>query len=234
MEYRQVDFCRIYGLDQSTVSKAVKRSALVKNTAGLIDDENATNKIFMAKHRLKSSRAALEDDGKNVERIKKKIDFTVFDDYEISQNTGLPQKLLGMTIRELVTTFKGMEGLETYIKMLRDLAAADEKDQKTQERRLQLVDKDFIVARLFQYLDVLMKQLLEYPKSAVDSIVSLVQAEGEASRQEVVRKMETGLSAIIKGAKEQMTKELSGLRAKYQKDDSLDEIKQTIEEAMNG
>jgi hypothetical protein len=232
MEYKQADFCKTYGLEPSTVSKAIKRGALQKNTAGLIDDENTLNKVFLAKRRLKSVNDALADDGKNAERTAKQIDFSAFEDYEIADHAELPKKLLSMTIRELVIKFKGLDGIERYVKMLRDLAAADEKDQKTQERRLQLVEKDFIIARVFQYLDVLMKQLLEYPEGAVDGIIALVQSEGAAARKDVSRIMEKGVTDIIKDAKAQIIKELSGLRAKYQDDDKLDEVKAVIEEAI--
>jgi hypothetical protein len=232
MEYKQVDFCKTYGLEPSTISKAIKRGAVLKNTAGLIDDENTLNKVFLAKHRLKATNAALADDGKNAERAAKQIDFSAFEEYEIADHAGLPKKLLGMTIRELVIKFKGLDGLERYVKMLRDLAAADEKDQKTQERRLQLVEKDFIVARVFSYLDVLMKQLLEWPEGAVDGIIALVQSEGTAARQDVSRILEKGVTDIIRDAKAHIVKELSGLRAKYQEDDKLDEVKAAIEEAI--
>jgi hypothetical protein len=232
MEYKAADFCKTYGLEPSTVSKAVKRGALIKNTAGLIDDENTLNKVFLAKRRRKAVNEALADDGKNAERTAKQIDFSVFEEYEIADHAGLPKKLLGMTIRELVIKFKGLDGIERYVKMLRDLAAADEKDQKTQERRLQLVEKDFIIARIFQYLDVLMKQLLEWPEGAVDGIIALVQSEGAAARQDVSRTMEKGITGIIKDAKAQIIKEFSGLRAKYQDDDKLDEVKAAIEEVI--
>jgi hypothetical protein len=232
MEYKQADFCKVYGLEPSTVSKAIKRGALQKNTGGLIDDENTLNKLFLAKRRLKGINEALTDDGKNAERVAKQIDFSTFEDYEIADHAGLPKKLLGMTIRELVVKFKGLDGLERYVKMLRDLAAADEKDQKTQERRLQLVEKDFIVSRVFQYIDVLMKQLLEYPEGVVDGIIALVQSEGAKARHDVSRILEKAVMDIIRDAKSQIVKELSGLRAKYQDDDKTDEIKAAIEEAI--
>jgi len=122
--------------------------------------------------------------------------------------------------------------MQEYVRMLKDLTAADERDQKVRERRLQLVDKDFVTARLIQYLEMLMKQLLEYPESATDEIIALVQAQGEAARLEVSRKLETGISKIIKNSKEELIKELSGLRSKYQDDDRLsDKIKEAIAEA---
>jgi hypothetical protein len=234
MEYKQADFCKAYSLLPSTVTMAIKRGALVKNTAGLIDDENTLNKVYLAKYRVKATNEALSDDGKNAERITKKIDFANFEEYEIAERAGLPEKLLGMTIRDLVVKFKGMDGLERYVKMLRDLAAADEKDQKTQERRLQLVEKDFIIARVFQYLDDLMKQLLEWPLGVAPGIIALVLSEGEAAQNDIIREMEKGVGNIIKDAKAQVIKELSGLRAKYQDDDKLDEVKAVIEEAISG
>jgi hypothetical protein len=233
MEYKQADFCKTYGLEPSTVSKAVKRGALQKNTAGLIDDENTLNKVFLAKHRLKFTNEALADDGKNAERVVKQIDFSAIDEDGVAKHAGLPRKLLNMTIRELVIKFKGLDGLERYIKMLRDLAAADEKDQKTQERRLQLVEKDFIIARVIQFLEVLMRQLLEWPDGAVDGIIATVQSEGAAARRDVVHLMEKGITEIIKDAKGQVAKEINSLRAKYQDNDDIGEkIREAVEEAV--
>ncbi|MDR2097722.1 MAG: hypothetical protein LBP37_04300 [Spirochaetaceae bacterium] len=235
MEYKQADFCKTYGLEPSTVSKAIKRGALQKNTAGLLDDENTLNKIFLAKRRLKSANEALADDGKNAERLVKQIDFSAIDDENIAEHAGLPRKLLGMTIRELVIKFKGLDGLDRYIKMLRDLAAADEKDQKTQERRLQLVEKDFIISRVIQFLEVLMKQLLEWPEGAVDGIIATIQSAGASSRHDIVQLMERGVTEIIKDAKGQVAKEINSLRAKYQKndDDIGEKIKEAVKEVMD-
>jgi hypothetical protein len=115
MEYKQADFCRTYGLEASTVSKAIKRGALQKNTAGLIDDEHTLNKVFLVKRRLKSVNEALADDGKNAERVVNQIDFSALNDEEIAKHAGLSRKLLGMTIRELVIKHRGLDGIERYI-----------------------------------------------------------------------------------------------------------------------
>jgi hypothetical protein len=226
------EFARIGGISPSVISRKIKHKTLVCNAAGLLDTDNQVNARYLAKRRLKMNAEALADDGKNVEHTLKNIDFAEFGDAEISEHAGLPRKLLGMTIRELVMKYKGLDGLERYVKMLKDLSTADEKDQKVQERRLQLVEKDFVVARLFNFVDTLMKQLLEYPESAVDDVVSLALSEGVNARQDVSRKMESGISRIIKDSKEQIIKELSGLRAKYQEDDKLDDIREALEEVI--
>jgi hypothetical protein len=68
---------------------------------------------------------------------------------ELAEAAGLPQRLLGMTIRELVEKFHDLDGIERYVKMLRDLAEADEKDQRVQEHRSNTRDglMDFIEKR---------------------------------------------------------------------------------------
>jgi hypothetical protein len=233
-EVKQAEFARICGVAPSVITRKIKNNTLIRNTAGLLDTDNPVNSRYAARRRLKSNNKALEAEPDTAREKPPPVDFTALTDMEIAEHAGLPQRLLGLTIRELVIKFKGVEGIAQYVKMLKDAAAADERDQKVQERRLQLVEKDFIIARVFQYLDVLMKQLLEYPESAVDGIISLVQAKGGAARLEVSQTIEAGISKIIKGSKEQVMNELSGLRAKYQGGDDLDEkIKEAVEEAID-
>jgi len=227
------EFARICGVAPSVVSRKIGNKTLIKNAAGMLDTENPVNARYMSKRRLKSNNKALESVDVKEEPKPSPVDFTHLTDHEISEYAGLPQRLLGFTLRELVTRFKGLPGMQEYVKMLKDLTAADERDQKVRERRLQLIEKDFVIARLVQYLDVLMKQLLEYPEAIVDEIIALVQAQGGAARLDVSRKLEIGISKIIKDSKEQLIKELSGLRAKYQETDGLDQkIKDAVVEIM--
>jgi hypothetical protein len=234
-EVKPAEFARQAGVSPSVISRKISNKTLIRNNAGFLDTDNPVNARYLSKRRLKANNAALEDDGNAAERVIKNTDFLAMADSEIAEHAGLPQRLLKMTIRELIIKYRGLDGIDRYIKMLRNLTTSDEKDQKVQERRLQLVEKDFITARVIEYLNVLMKQLLEYPSSAVDGIISLVQSKGSNSRQDVTRIMESGLSKIIKGSKEQVVKETDGLRAKYQeKDDDLHEkIKEAIEEVIN-
>jgi hypothetical protein len=227
------EFARICGVASSVISRKTRNKTLVKNAAGMLDTENPVNARYMNRRRLKSNNKALEFVDVKEEPKPSPVDFTHLTDHEISEYAGLPQRLLGFTLRDLVIRFKGLPGMQDYVKMLKDLTAADERDQKVRERRLQLIEKDFVIARLVQYLDVLMKQLLEYPESIVDEVIALVQAQGSDARLNVSRKLENGISKIIKDSKEQLIKELSGLRAKYQDADGLDQkIKDAVAEVM--
>jgi AmiR/NasT family two-component response regulator len=226
------EFARMCGVAPSVISRKIKNGTLIRNSAGMLDTENPVNSRYSARRRIKSNQEALEDTGNNVEKALKKGDFSAFDDYEIEKNAGIPRKLLGMTIRELVVKFKGIEGMERYIKSLKDLTIAEAQDQKTQERRLQLVEKDFVVSHVFAFNDFLLKQLLEFPESIVDEAVALVMSEGLDARSNVRNLIVSGAVKIIKGAKAQILDNLSTLAVKYQKEDSLNERLDRIEEKL--
>jgi len=233
-EKRQSEFARICNVNSSVISRKIKNNTLVRNAAGLLDTENPTNARYIAKCRLKANGKVPDSPATPEDKrpIPPPVDFSRLSDFEISELAGLPQRLLGYTLRQLVQEHRGLPGMQEYVRILKDLIATDERDQKVRERRLQLVEKDFVTARQIQYLEMLMKQLLEYPESAVDEIIALVQAQGDAARLDVSRKLEAGISKIIRNSKEELIKELSGLRSKYQDDDRLSEkIKEAIAEA---
>lgn len=120
--------------------------------------------------------------------------------------------------------YSGILPLEKHAKILKILVESAEKEQRIKERRLTLVDKDFVISRLFQFTDNLMIQLLEYPESAADNLVAQVLADTATARKTVTETMKTALSKIIAGAKEHIIQELNGLKHKYHDDSTTDTI----------
>jgi hypothetical protein len=154
---------------------------------------------------------------------------------EICAAAGVPAvKLLSYTLREIVAKFNGLYNLEKHAKTLRDITIAAEKEQRMAERSLKLIEKDFVTSRLFQYVDVLMKQIIEYPEGAVDTLVAKVLSDGPDARGDLVIMLRDGLGRIIAGAKDQLIKELNGLKGKYAEADKLEEINEAIREAVAG
>jgi hypothetical protein len=217
MEVRQAEFARLCGASPSIITRKIKNKTLVRNAAGLLDTDNPVNARYIAKRRSKSGG---DDTGSAGASGFLRKDLT-------------SERMLSMPLGELVREFKGLEGLERYVKMLRDLKAAEEKEQKNAERRLRLIEKDFVTARLFAYQDSLAQQILEYPESAADELAALVLSKGSAARDEVCRKMEAGLSKILRDAKARVINELSGLKSKYQNEDDFEmRIEEKIEEKL--
>ena len=135
-----------------------------------------------------------------------------------------------MTIKQLLRTFGTVDNVERYSKILRDLSTADEREQKTQERRLEQIPRDFVVQNLFGYVDQLMNQLLDVPESVCDQIVAVLTAGGDDMRVNVIHILSDNLTRCISGAKEHITNEINGLRGKYEKQDAA--VDQLVSEKL--
>jgi hypothetical protein len=244
MEIRQADFARLAKVSRATVSGKIKNKTLIVNSAGLLDTDNSVNSAYVETRRRKTEDAAAFGGGNirpsnNIKPMKLSSSSpgaiaapgaTATTATGSARAEGIPEELLGLTIRELVTRYGNMANVEKYVHILRDLTSADEKDQRIKERRHELVEKDFIISRVFSFLDVLMNQLIDYPESIIDTIVAKIQTSPTSARADTVIILQNGLTGIIGNAKEAITKEINGLKTKYQEDDPLTEIKEKLEE----
>lgn len=238
MEVLPAEFARQAGVTRQSVCAKIKKGTLIQNSAGKLDTENPVNAGYLA-----AKRRQLEETQTNAGSITAKQTSGIqsatlhrsLPDPVAANAIGVPAELLTLTLKELVMRYSGILPLEKHAKILKILVESAEKEQRIKERRLTLVDKDFVVSRIFQYVDNLMIQILEYPESTADDIVARVLAEKEAARNTVIETMKTGLSKIIANAKEQVISELNGLKHKYHEDDtaySFAELKQEIKNEL--
>jgi len=237
MEIRQAEFARLAGVSRATVSEKIKNKTLVVNSAGRLDTDNAVNSAYLANRRQKASDALSggpiiqgNEKGKPNSSPSRGSSTTWTTTTATGSQTGVPEEKLGLTIRDLITKYGNMANVEKYVRILKDLTAADEKDQRVRERRLSLIEKDFVVSRVFAYLDVLMNQLIDYPESVIDMIIAKVQMDPSAARVDAVITLRNGMTGIIGNAKDVIIKEINSLKTKYQDNDPLAEIKERLDE----
>ena len=119
-----------------------------------------------------------------------------------------------------MNTFGNLDSVEKYSKILRDLSAADEREQKTQERRLMQIPKDFVQKNLFGYVNQIMSQLLDMPESVCDQIIALVRTKGDGCRNDIIHVISDNLTKIISGTKEHILNELELLKGRYEKQEA--------------
>jgi hypothetical protein len=244
MEVTQAEFARLSGVSRASISEKIKHKTLIINAASMLDTENPVNAAYLSKHKQRRA----EEDAAEVIKTSDKKSFTgeTFsgngpprpDDFSLMQSAGVPaQEMLNMTLREIVYNFPSIDKIERYSKILKDTTMSAEREQRIQERALTLIPKDFVISRLFGFIEGLVKSIVEYPESAADRIIALASSESETTRIEVVETMTSGLSQIISGAKETIVSELNSLKNKYQKEiqshDQLEELKEAIEESRN-
>ena len=80
---------------------------------------------------------------------------TDMDGIEFENTTGLPARMMKLNLKQLVLKFGGPMMLESWSRILQRIMTANEKDQKIQERRLELIQKDFVISRLFSFMETL-------------------------------------------------------------------------------
>jgi hypothetical protein len=244
MEVKPAEFARLAGVSRPSISGKIKNKTLIVNAAGLLDTDNPVNARYISSHNQKAAEATVaaytSNSGEKVSSAKLPANGSVsalLDDYTIAQLAYTPREVLGLTIRELILKFPGLDKIDRYAKILKDVTMSAEKEQRMKERDLTLIEKDFVVSRIFGFIDTLTKQAHDFPEAVADRIIALSKAQGEAARNDVITIMKDGIGRVISGAKDQIIAELNILKSKYQNDfrndDKFDELKRAIEEARN-
>lgn len=250
MEITASEFAHMCGVSKAAICMKIKNGTLIKNSGKKLDTDNPVNRAYIDKHRQKMKRQSEMDslsrkiagngknsdhgkaDGAGTDAEKTEVTFAEVAGLNDNSNRNPAGKMLDMTIRQLIIRHGSMDSVGAYAKILRDLTAANEKEQKIQERRLAQIPKDFVTQRLFGYVDQLMGQLLDVPESVCDSIIALVTADGENCRQQLIHLLCDNLTKCIAGTKEHLTSELNSLRGKYEQQESQEDLVREVVEQM--
>lgn len=226
MEVKQGTFATMCGVSRAAVCTKIKNKTLIVNSAGMLDTDNPVNRAYLDK---KQGQRRSADFGLGIEHTgaaAKPVDY-----FEMSQ-TGTAGEMLNMTIRELVSKYGSMANVEKYVKILRDLTAADEKDQRIQERRLIQIPKDFVQSSVTSLLETLMNKLLDLPERIADQAIAFVQADVDTARQKIILLLNDNISAAIADSKNQINNKIQNMKGKYSQEDSLrDIISESMEKA---
>lgn len=239
MEVIASEFARMAGVSRAAVCGKIKNGTLILNSANKLDTDNPVNRSYLEN---KQTRMRFDLNTQNIESSASSLMSVSLQEKtsnhqqtgKATQSQGSAAEALGMTVRELIVRHGSLDNIERYSKILRDLTAADERDQKIQERRLIQIPKDFVISRLFSFMDQLMNKLLDVPESVSDQVIALALADTETKRQDVINLLSDNLTRCIAGTKERIINELNGLKGKYEKQDtdmadSLQEIKEQVE-----
>ena len=202
LEMRQTEAAILSGAADSGVSAGADGGGFVAQSGGGAERGNAT---FVGAPQGVKGRGDFSSSAGNVAMA----------------GAGTAHEMLSLPVGQLVRRFGSADAIEKYSKILRDLSTADEREQKTQERRLLQVPKDFVVQRMFGYVDSLMNQLLDVPESVSDQVIAVALAGGDDVRVKVMRILSDNLTRCIAGAKKHIVGELASLKNKYAKQDDI-------------
>jgi len=224
MEVKPAEFARMADVTRQSVYSKIKNHTLIVNAAGLLDSDNPINARYLADQRRKKGglapaqhppASADNQSGDGAAPPYPGPPPLLKGDAGIAAEAGVPQELLDLPLRDLIIRFGGLYGLERQAKILQQITAANDRHQKTQERGLKLIPKDFVQGTTIQFLKTLARQILEYPEGAADELIAKVQAHGADAKPEIIQVLRGGLGRIIAGAKEEVIRDLEILKGKY-------------------
>ena len=225
MEVKQGTFAHMCGVSRAAVCTKIKNRTLIVNSAGMIDTDNPVNRAYLDKKQERQrNEASFGNFAAEVPGASAKVI-----DYSNMSQIGAAGEMLNMTIRELVSKYGSMQNVEKYVKILRDLVTADEKDQRIQERRMVQISKDFVQSSVIGFLEMLMNKLLDLPERVADQAIAFVQADAEGARQKIILLLNDDISAAIADSKAQINQQIQNMKGKYSQEDNLRDI---VSEAM--
>lgn len=221
MEVIASEFARMAGVSPAAISTKIKNGTLIQNSGKKLDTDNPVNRAYLERKqskmkedlRLRSLAAGASGAPSVPAEIPASVPAQLLGGY--ASGTGAAGDMLKMTLGQLLRRYTSVDGIEKYAKILRDLSSADEREQKTQERRLVQIPKDFVVQRLFGYIDQLMHRLLDVPEAVCDQVVAVTLAGGDGVRISVQHIISDNITRCINGAKEHVVGELAALKGKY-------------------
>ena len=234
MEVTPAEFARQDFVSRQSINGKLKSGTLVLNSAGKLDTDNPINRAYLDKHQQKLKQEAATEAflQKQKQEISQQAEITannLIENIESSGNVSAAD-LQNMTLGEIVRKFGSMDGIDKFVKLQKDLVTIEEKNQRLQEKRLQLLPRDFVIARLFGFQQQQASRVLDVPEAGADQIVAMVMANPDGCRQKIIEYMRDLLSRAIGGAKDHVVNELSSLRAKY--DDSMESLSEKIDALM--
>jgi len=139
------------------------------------------------------------------------------DEIEFENITGLPARMMKLNLKNLVVKYGGPMMLKSWADILVKIMSANEKDQKIQERRLELIQKDFVISRLFMFLETLSSRIFDYTENIPVEIIALVKSGANDIEIEIKKKMRKDFAILLKDTKENIIRELENLKTKYEK-----------------
>lgn len=224
MEVIASEFARMAGVSPAAISTKIKNGTLIQNSGKKMDTDNPVNRAYLDRKQAKMKEQlrlrSIEAEASGGAPTHAEVAASIPAELRGAQTAGAfepqsPGDMLKMTLGQLLRRYTSVDGIEKYSKILRDLSAADEREQKTQERRLVQIPKDFVVQRLFGYIDQLMHRLLDVPEAVCDQVVAVTLAGGDGVRISVQHIISDNITRCINGAKEHVIGELDALKGKY-------------------
>ena len=121
------------------------------------------------------------------------------------------EEIENLTIKQVVERYGGIVGFKNYVDALDKMAAWKIKEQKYNERRKELIEKNPVAMALFSIINIAFKRILEYPDTVTDQLIAIAKGDKKTARIDAIDLQTQTLSKILKSVKREVVRDLKGI-----------------------
>lgn len=138
-----------------------------------------------------------------------------FNDDIFEDVSGLPSKMMGLTLMELVRNYGGPMQLEKWAAILQKIMTAQKAEVSIQRDRLTLIEKDFVLSQIFKFVDEFINQIFDLADSQNEIIFSLAKTGTDEAKMKIKKMRVDSYSKILKETKKIINTNLNKMKDKY-------------------
>ena len=244
MKVRAKDLCNTGKVKPPALANEVKRGNLIRDEKKNFDLNNSKNRDWCIRHGINPDTCKAQDKqtvkvrtapnkkqsvSADAVEIKKptnkrpqlpnsETQFPLAEE-EFINLTGLASEMQKLNLNQLVFRYGGPMQLKGWVDILDKLMSAQKKDVDIQEKRKDLVPRQF-VEFLKSYVDNYNNQLFDFAEGCVSEIISLVSSDKKKAKIEVPEMLRKNFSKLAAETIKRIDKDVKNLRVQHQDESS--------------
>ena len=240
MKVRAKDLCNTGKVKPPALANEVKRGNLIRDEKKNFDLNNSKNRDWCIRHGInpdtcKSQQKEIEvkepvktekpkiknSQNKRSQLPKTETQFPLAEE-EFINLTGLAAEMQKLNLNQLVFRYGGPMQLKGWVDILDKLMSAQKKDVDIQEKRKDLVPRQF-VEFLKSYVNTYNNQLFDYAEGCTSEIVALIKTDPKKAKIEIPEMLRRNFSKLAQETIKRIDKDVKNLKVQNQDEPSVTE-----------
>lgn len=228
MKVKAKDLAREGGVGAPSVANDVRRGNLTRDEKKFFDLDNPLNQDWCIRKGInpktgkksgsitakptkeKPQKKKSGQDKKKTKEVEQ-YEPEPIQESDLTSLTGLPEKMLNMSIRGLVMQYGAPMQLKGYVEILDKIMSAQKKDVDIQQKRKDLIPIE-LVEYLKTFIDVFINQIFDTAPGIVREIIALAKADEKNAKIKGTKLLTRDVSKIAVETKKRINKEIRNLR----------------------
>ena len=232
MKVRAKDLCNTGKVKPPALANEVKRGNLIRDEKKNFDLNNSKNRDWCIRHGINPDTCKAQDKqtktvktdipkkekphNKHPQPPKTQTQFPLAEE-EFINLTGLAAEMQKLNLNQLVFRYGGPMQLKGWVDILDKLMSAQKKDVDIQEKRKDLVPRQF-VEFLKSYVNTYNSQLFDFAEGCTTEIIALIKTDPKKAKTEIPEMLRRNFSKLAAETVKRIDKEVKNLKVHNESD----------------